>query len=37
MTVMSVAGTKRTISDVRSSVANGGKADMALTARFGSD
>ena len=33
----SLAGTKRTSSDVRSSVANGGKADITLKAHFGSD
>ena len=33
----SLFGTKRTSSDVRSSVANGGKADITLKAHFGSD
>jgi hypothetical protein len=33
----SVIGTKRTSSDVRSSVAIGGKADMLGKAHFGSD
>ena len=32
---MSLIGTNRTPSDVRSSVANGGKPDMTQTARFG--
>ena len=32
---ISAFGTKRTSSDVRSSVANGGKPDMARTAQFG--
>jgi hypothetical protein len=34
---MSVHGTIRTSNDVRSLVANGRKADMTLTAHFGSD
>ena len=34
---MSALGTKRTSRDVRSSVAIGGKADVTLTAHFGSD
>jgi len=33
----SAAGTNRTTSDVRSSVANGDKPDMARTAQFGRD
>src|SRR5258706_8194405 len=33
--MMSAVGTKRTTSDVRSSVANGGRADMVRTAQFG--
>ena len=37
ITAMSVLGTKRTSSDVCYLVANGGKADMAGEARFGSD
>jgi hypothetical protein len=34
---MAASGTNRTSSDVRSSVANGGKPDIAPTAQFGRD
>jgi hypothetical protein len=33
--MMSAFGTKRTSSDVRNSVANGGKPDIVRTAQFG--
>jgi len=34
--MLSAFGTKRTTSDVRNSVANGGKPDIVRTAHFGS-
>jgi len=34
--MLSAFGTKRTTSDVRNSVANGGKLDIVWTAHFGS-
>jgi hypothetical protein len=37
MIAMSLVGTLETSCDVRSVVANEGKADMTWTARFGSD